>query len=46
MFENKDSTKINGILIKTRAEHIEKNKRNTKYFSNLEQHKTQSKTIY
>ena len=43
---NIESTKINGILIRSRAEHIEYNEKNTKYFSNLEKHKAQSKTIY
>ena len=31
MFENIETTKINDILIRSRAEHIENNERNTKY---------------
>ena len=41
-----ETNKINGILIRSKAEFIEHNERNTKYFSNLEKHKSQSKTIY
>jgi len=31
-----ETTKNNGILIRSRAEHVENNEKNSKYFSNLE----------
>ena len=38
--------RINGILVRARAIHIEHNETNTKYFANLEKRHNESKTIH
>ena len=38
--------KINGMLVRARAKHIEHNEKNTKYFANLEKRHYESKTIH
>ncbi len=45
-YDNIIEEKINGMLIRARAIHIEQNEKNTKYFANLEKRHYESKTIH
>ncbi|KAH3849835.1 hypothetical protein DPMN_092239 [Dreissena polymorpha] len=39
-------TQLNGILLRARAQHVEHNEKNTKYFANIEKRRSEQKTVH
>ena len=44
--ENIRDIKIKGQMLRSKAQHIEENEKNTKYFANIEKQRAESKTIH
>ena len=39
-------THLNGIILRARAQHVEHNEKNTKYFANIEKRRSEQKTVH
>ena len=39
-------TQLNGIILRARAQHVEHNEKNTKYFANIEKRRSEQKTVH